>query len=342
MRRYNHTPLIYNRTGQVVSFYPPDAELVAEGAPTSAATYSVWAGAQSNDDTAKFTGTSTLDGVSTTVDVASGYAQTNRSKLYVAATSSGSPVWSIGVGERYLVSNTNGQREIIQVRAITADDSVDLEEDMSFNYPITSSTLKGIRHYFTIDATFIQTVANINVYGATTLATTLGGVIGSSSTQAPPYRVRWIYTTGSITRESWTSFDVVRKPAKANLSITDLRSVAPDVAYLEPLTQRGQDWAPQLLRAEMDVGLDLRANGCDAEQVTDPEFYDRLVLWRWIVNIGQALWMGSGEQPDWYEHFRTEYTQLREKYTASGNKAWRDVGTTGGTSLAPPSNLWLR
>src|SRR3990172_6053924 len=108
MRRYNHAPLIYNRTGQVLSFYPPDAEVIAEGAAT-------------------------LDAVSTTVDAVSGYAQSNRSRLHVAATT------SAVVGERYLLSNTNGQREIVQVKAIDSGNYLDLEEDLSFDYPITSS-----------------------------------------------------------------------------------------------------------------------------------------------------------------------------------------------------------
>jgi len=336
MRRYNHAPLIYNRTGQVLSFYPPDAEVIAEGAPTVAATYSVWAGTQSNDASVKFSGTATLDAVSTTVDAVSGYAQSNRSRLHVAATT------SAVVGERYLLSNTNGQREIVQVKAIDSGNYLDLEEDLSFDYPITSSSLKGLRHYFTVDATFISTLANINVWGAGTLSSTLGVVAGMNGTQAPPYRVRWVYTTVTTARESWSSFDVVRKQAKANLSAVDLRSVLPDLAYLEPVSQRGQDWAPQLVRAEMDAQIDLRANGVDGDQINDPEFYDRLVLWRWVVNIGQALWVGSGSKPGWYDDFHEEYKQLREKFTGAGNKAWRDVGTTGSTSVTAAGNLWLR
>lgn len=335
MRRYNHTALIYNRTGQIVSFYPPDAEVIGEGAPTAAATYSVWGGTQSNDDAAKFTGAASLDAVNTTVDVASGYSEANRARIYVAATT------DMVAGERYIVAGAN--REIVQARAISAGDHVTLANDLSYDYPITSSTVKGLRHYFTVDATFIALVSSINVWGADTVSATLGGVVtGSGGTQAPPYRVRWVYTTGSTVRESWTTFDVVRKPSKANLSYIDLLSVVPDVAYLEPLTQVGMHWAPQLVRAEMDVGLDLRAAGVEPDQVTDPDFYDRLCLWRWVVNIGQSLWLSNNEKPDWYDAFHTDYTQLRERYVGAGNKAWRATGSTGAINVAPPGNLWLR
>ena len=68
MITYNHVALTYDVTGQVVSFWPPQAEVIAAGAPTAAATYSVWGGTQANDETAKFTGSATLDSVATTVD----------------------------------------------------------------------------------------------------------------------------------------------------------------------------------------------------------------------------------------------------------------------------------
>lgn len=170
------------------------------------------------------------------------------------------------------------------------------------------------------------------------------GISGAASyhtTQAPPYRIKWVYATGSITRESWTTFDVVRKPAKANLSSVDLRSVAPDLLYLQPISQLGQDWAPQLVRAEMDFALDVRANGGDVDAIVDPEFYDRCVLWRWQLNCLMALWMGSGVKHDAYDTVRTEYINLREKYVGAGNKAHIDAGAEGAIAVNAPGRLWI-
>ena len=340
MRKFTHVSLIYNRTGQVVSFYPPDAELIAEGAPTAAASYSIWRGTQSNDETALVTGTATLDAVATTISSASGYSQANRRALTMTATTSQK------VGERYLAANTNTdpQREVIVLAQVTSATAAVAEEDLSFDYANTA-TFKGTRHYFTIDATFIATESNINVWGAQTMPAVLtdSGTGYYGTVKAPPYRVRWVYSTPATTnREAWTTFDVVRKPAKANLSVVDLRSVVPEIMYLEPIAQRGQDWQPQLVRAEADVALDLRASGFDSDQTVDPEFYDRLVLWRWVLNCGLALWVGSSEKPEWYDTVRSEYQQLREKFAGASNKARQDVGTKGSISSGPAGNLWLK
>src|SRR5687768_5184822 len=128
MITFNHVALTYNVTGQVVSFFPPIAELLANGAPTSAATYKVYGGTQGNDETPKFTGTASLDAVATTVDAASGYSTTNRQKVNLTATT------SITVGYRYLLENANGQRETVVVTYIASADYVLVEEPLCYDY----------------------------------------------------------------------------------------------------------------------------------------------------------------------------------------------------------------
>src|SRR5689334_9133267 len=96
-----HVALISGLTGQEVPFYPTAAAVLRDGA-ASAATYYVRGGTTSNDESAEFSGTATLDATSTTVDAASGYSQANRHKLNLTATT------NIVVGRRYLVSNATG------------------------------------------------------------------------------------------------------------------------------------------------------------------------------------------------------------------------------------------
>src|SRR3990167_5217862 len=93
---------IYGVTGQVVEVYPPEAD---EGIPSSA-TASVFDGTRSLDETADFSPAVTIDSVSTTVDVASGYSESSRIKLSLAATT------NIVIGRQYLLENTDQQREI--------------------------------------------------------------------------------------------------------------------------------------------------------------------------------------------------------------------------------------
>jgi len=96
---FHHVALIYNVTGQVIEWYPPQSELTRDGAP-AAASYRVFAGTQNNDDTPKIAlSTASLDAVSTTVNGASGYSLANRNRILLASTA------GITVGRRYLLTS---------------------------------------------------------------------------------------------------------------------------------------------------------------------------------------------------------------------------------------------
>lgn len=328
---FNHVSLVYGMVGQTVPFYPPDAELVREGAPTAAATYKVYAGTSSNDDAVEFEGTATLDSVSTTVDAASGYTQTNRQRLYVAATT------SISVGERYLVTNAGGQREVITVALIASADYVDLEEPLTYDYA-SGATVKGIRHYFTVDSTFIADESNITVAGSSAL---LGQSLGTD-TLAPPFRVEWRYTTGSTAQRTWTSLAVVRQVAKSRLTSEQLRGVMPDVLFLEWVVQRGQDFAPQLELAEGDTRLRARAAGFDPDAVRDPEAWDRMVLYAWVTAILRAQFLGGADVGLALEAARSDETIFFEKMLGTALRAFIDTGTKGSITPSPARQLWLR
>lgn len=325
-----HISLVFGLTGQTVGFYPPDAELVREGAPTAAATYKVYAGTASNDDAVEFEGTATLDSVSTTVDAASGYTQTNRQRLYVTATT------SMTVGERYLVTNAGGQREVVTVALIAAADYVDLEEPLAYDYA-AGATVKGIRHIFTVDPTFIVDESTITVAGSTAL-------LGAESTSgpAPPFRVEWRYTTGSTAQRTWTSLAVVRQVAKSRLSSEQLRGVMPDVLFLDWVVQRGQDFAPQLELAEGDLRLRARAAGFDPDAVRDPEAWDRMVLYGWVTAILRAQFLGGADVGPALESARSDETIFFEKMLGTALRAFVDTGTKGSITPQPARQLWLR
>lgn len=324
-----HISLVYGQTGQVIPFYPPDAELVREGAPTSAATYKVYAGTASNDDAVEFEGTATLDSVSTTVDAASGYTQTNRQRLYVASTT------GVTVGRRYLMTNAGGQREVITVALVALDDYVDLEEPLAYDYA-SGATVKGIRHVFTVDATFIVDESTITVASS--------ALLGAESTSgpAPPFRVEWRYTTGSTAQRTWTSLAVVRQVAKSRLTAEQLRGVMPDVLFLEWVVQRGQDFAPQLTLAEGDTRLRARAAGFDPDAVRDPEAWDRMVLYAWVTAILRAQFLGGADVGLALEAARSDETIFFEKMLGTALRAFIDTGTKGNITPQPARQLWLR
>src|SRR3990167_4487361 len=121
---YGHAVLVYGQNSQALEFYSPVAEVIAEGAPTSA-TFDVYKGTESNDNTAQFSGTATLDATSTTFAAASGYSQAARNKASLTALT------NIVAGRRYLATNelAIAQREIaVPVKGVdTTTDYVTLE-----------------------------------------------------------------------------------------------------------------------------------------------------------------------------------------------------------------------
>jgi hypothetical protein len=328
---FDHVALTFGQTGQVLEFYPPQGEVVSEGAPTSAATYFIWPGTASLDDTAELSGNATLDSVSTTVSTASGYSQSNRRRIYLNSTS------SIVVGRRYLLANAEGQREVVIPRLVSTL-YIDVEESLAFDYAITTSTFKGLRQYFTIDATFIADEGNINIWGSSPLLTDAG----DTSNQAPPWRVRWGYTTGSIARYSWTSFDVARAAAKSLLSIEELRQIIPDIHLAEQADQRGSDFAPQLKAAERDLQLDARMAGYDPDSIQDPQAYQRLLLQKWAVTVVKGFLFTRPQLNPFADSLQNDYTNLLNSLLKVALKTWLSTDSTGAVTPEPRRQLWLK
>jgi hypothetical protein len=330
---FHHVSLVHGLTGQLVEFYPASAEVVRDGAPASGATYYVRRGTASNDETEEFTGSATLDATSTTVDAASGYSQATRTKLYLTATT------NIVVGRRYLLTNAQGQREVVIPTLIASGDYIELEEPLAYDYA-AADTFKGLRHVFTVDATFIADASKINTYPDP------GNALNQprgSATNAPPYRVEWRYSTaGAIAWRAWTSFDVVRQQAKSTLGIDDLRALAPDVIYREWISQRGQKFVPQLVLAETDVRIDIRAEGYDPDAMRDPELYNRWVLQKWWVRILEALVASGADVGPALDIAYGNYTRLFQKTIGTTPRAWIDTGSTGGITPEPARQMTLR
>lgn len=326
----HHVALAFGQTGQEVEFYPPAHILLTHGAPASAATYRIYRGTQPDDD-APVVGPSsaTLDSVSTTVSTVSGYAQSNRKRLYLNSTT------GVVVGRQYLLSNASEQRELVVARSVTAT-YVDLDRALAFDYPVTTSTLVGLRHAFTIDATFIQDESNINVWG-------LSPLLGEQSAggQSPPFRVEWRYTAGTVWR-TWTDFDVTRHPAGPHLSLSDLRTIIPDIHLGEWVDQRGQDFMPQLKAAERLLQIDIRGAGYDPDSIQDPQVYQSLLLQKWAVVIGKGYQFTQPEVNGWLSMATADYTKMFEKMVGTAFRAWASTGTTGETAIDPPRALWLK
>lgn len=336
MSQTSRAALIYNLTGQTLPFYPPEAEVRADGAPTADATYSIWRGTDSNDVTAELTGTATLDTVSTTVaTTAAGYAQANRRKIILASTT------GILAGVPFLLANTYLEREVVVPYEVQTT-FVLVENDLAHDYAITTSTFKSLRQVFTIDATFIQTASNINTYGAD-YETYARHRRPASYASVPPYRVRWRYVTGSTTREAWTYFDVVRQVGKHNVTANDLREIFPDISDREWREQRGQQFAKQIDAAWDLLCIKVRFAGYAIDQLREGPVVDELVRRGALMVIAEAgITPGRRDVDTWVRERRKDWDDMCAAAFGASLHVWIDTGTTGAITTDPPRQMRLR
>lgn len=330
---YAYPTLIFGVTGQQVEWYPPMAELFRDGAPV-AATYRVFRGQGTNDETPLMSGTASLDAVSASVNTVSGYGQDDRTTLSITSTT------GIQVGRRYLLQNAQGEREIVTPIAVDIF-SVTLAEPLAFDYAHLD-TLKGLRQSFAVTDAFINDISSINVFASwQAVSGKWIYVSGETDARSPPYRVEWAYTL-TTPRRTWTVFDVERKQTKANLSIHDLHELLPDIHFFEWLGQRGQNFTPQLHLAEKDVSLEVRASGYDPNQVLDPQIWDRLVLQKWAISVVQAFMFATGKQNDpWLDRARSDYDKMFNRLVGSQLKLWMSQSSSGDLSPKSPRQLFL-
>jgi hypothetical protein len=289
--------LVFGQTGQVVEFYPPESIL---GQASGGATYSVWAVDADLDGSAEFSGTATLDSVSTTFDQSTGASQASfRDRLTVASTT------GIAIGRTYLASNANSERELIEVDAIKTDDWVSKEGPLSYDY-VNGDTLKGIRHYFTIDATWVADEANIGT----------------------GWRILWTYTIASVTYRTWTNFDLVRVDTKHQVNEAAIYARFPDMRYQQAKDDLG--WRAIIGEAELHVDFDLHTKyQLRPDELRDPALYNRLVL-------SCAIWKISETRAPKGRDLTEFNTQMRMQYYQDLNALEKvvpvDKGTSGGAT----------
>ena len=303
------TELVYNRTGQVVQFYPPESTRDLLGV-ASAPAVSVWQGVDSNDNAADFTAAVSVDSLSLTVDAASGVSSSVRNKMNVGATS------GAALATLYLATNAAGQSELIEAKGITSADSLTLVDDLQFDYT-TGDTVKGIRLSFTVDATWVQDESKISLPGV------------------PSYRVLWTYTIGGIISTAQTYLRLVRKQFKTNTAIVDIQKRWPDAKTLDDRARRGQGWRAILEAAIDDVRADILSEGYQPAQFNDSEVVDQLVLLRGCYLAAGAYGApGARDQETYIREQRDEYARLFTNCITQ-LKIGLDTGGEGATTPQP-------
>ena len=241
--------IVYNVAGQEVAFYLPEWD---EGIPSSV-TCSVYDGRDGMDGTAEFSPTVTIDAVSTTVDVVSGYAQTDRRKLSVAATT------SIQIGRQYLLENVDLQRELVTPSRVVSADYLEFEDELKYAYPITTSTLKGLRCTLPVTNAWAQTETNV------------------LSPRLPSYQAVINYTVNALVRQHTVYLRLVRRALKHTVTLRDLQKFRPDLAMEEFRGHWGKQFTRAIQASYELVRMVIRNSGFEPSQVLDLERMNKLV-----------------------------------------------------------------
>ena len=314
----NVAEIVYGRTGQVVELYPPECVRDCLGIPSSV-TASVYEGEASNDDTPLFSPSVSVDSVSTTLAAAAGQDQASglRNRLTVASAS------GLATDVLFLLDNSSSQREVVEARKI-AGTTVDVVHDLQYVYPITSSTLKGIRCTFTVDATWVATEANI------------------TGPRDSNYRVRWQYTVAGTVYNLQTYLRLVRKPFRSTVTYRDLVARWPSMLEGQSREMRGDRFRKLIEAAENTVRSDVIAEGYRPEQFNDTETIDRLVNLALDYHIARFLKEPTGRDREAFiAESKLEYGQLLAKMVST-LKVALDTSTEGATTVDPVQNYFFR
>jgi hypothetical protein len=305
--------IIYGQTGEVVTTYPPEWLL---GAPSSV-TAEVYDGTRSNDDAAEFSPSVTVATTDTTVDQPSGYSQANRRILYLAETA------SVSLNLRYRLANASGQCELVTPIAKSDGDHLVLESDLLYDYPATTSTLKGIAMSFVVDPTWVAAEDKI------------------SGPESPPYRAIWTYTLGSVVRRHYTYLRLVRQKLTGNITVRDLLGINPDIALEEPASVRGRGYEWAISTAEERLRVDISTSNWVPDQVRDAEILNELRrrITIWVIER-QKLMAGEDNAP-LVEMLWNDYQALLLASIKARKGVHVDTGTEGAINVEAPAQFWF-
>lgn len=294
-------------TGQSLILDCPD------GRPTSIIGVTVYAVTQGDDgdDEAATTGSAAVEtNPNTTLASSAGVA--DRSITLTAAT-------GVAVDRRLLITAAAGHREEVEVAGITGV-VASLRHPLINAYPLTTSTVVSTRCTIAMDATWITNVGNLcETYAPN-----------------PGYRVRWVVAVGGASQVYDRYFDLVRYPARHNVSPLDVERRHPGWLDGLPIDFRDDQGRALIERAWHAVKHDLYQDNKADQAVRNSELVAELVIARTMVLRNEDAFLAGALDA-------ARLAAVRELYAQRYNGAFRaPVAPMGGVSGASTTNAPLR
>jgi len=296
--------VIFGVTGQTL------AHRVMSGRPTSA-TFEVFEDYENDDATAAFSGSATVDSVSTTVDASSGVSSTDPHKVNLTATT------SIVTGRKYLLSE-NSKQEWVEPIEIVSADYIRTRHPLRNNYT-TAATFVGTTITAAVDATWVAAEANLSDH----------------LDPNPDYRCRWEIVTAGVTTVEYSYFDLVRSTVTHGVDIEDLNARAPGLHDSLPTEYQSEQGRPLIDSAWRSVQAKCASLKIDTDALRDDQFIDELVILRCLYMLG----MSSGE---YIQETRTDYERFIEQHLQVQLRPPVASGSSAGVDVVRAVPLWSK
>lgn len=303
------TDITYAVAGQTLRYRSTTAR------PDSA-TFAVFRSIASDDTVAEFSGTATLDSVSTTASLASGTSQADPQKISLTSTS------GIVAGRRYLISETSRMEWVdpIEVAATYVRARYPLKSDYTTAATFVSTTLVA-----DIDAAWVNLIVNLSDH----------------RDPEPGYRVKWTITTAGGVSIAYSFFDFVRAPIGPHVDMDDLNARAPGLDDSLPVEYRVEDGRPLIDATWRAVKAHLASAGIDADAIRNDELIDELVVLRSLRTLAEGGWKPLGfDLPTYIELTTRNYDAFFTQHVLTLNRLADSVGS--GSDWRPTQPMWSK
>lgn len=307
------TDIVYGVTGQTLEYRVP------QGRPTSAA-FAVFDDFAGDDDTAEFSGTATVESVSTTVDATSGAGQVDPTKISLTSTT------GITTNRKYLISEGSKQEWVSPVEIVSGD-------YIRVRYPLknaytTSATFVGTTITAAVDSTWVADEGNVSDH----------------LDPNPSYRVRWAIVVDSVTYIAYSYFDLVRAPVQHSVDIDDVNARAPGLHDSMPTEYEAEQGRPLLDAAWLSVQAKLAAHSIDADAFRNAQILDELVILRSLCLLAMGGWkpLGYESVAQYVLDTKTDYETFFQQHISVTQKSRLATGTTGGASVVRAQSFWSK
>jgi hypothetical protein len=278
------TDIIFGVTGQTAAYR------CLQGRPTSA-TFDVFEDYADDDATAEFSGSATVDSVSTSVDASSGNSQADPHKISLTATT------SIVTGRKYLISENSKQERVEPIEIVSAD-YIRVRHPLRNDYT-TAATFVGTTITAAIDSTWVADAGNISDH----------------MDPNPDYRVRWEILVGGDTIVAYSYLDLVRSTVTHQIDIGDLNDRAPGLHDTLPQEYEATQGRALIDAAWRSVQAKLSSLRIDTDALRDDQFTDELTILRALNLLAMGGWHPAGmSTSDYIAETRSDYDRFIEQH----------------------------